>query len=129
MRDDVHDRLLGALDGKPPPEVLDTWIRPLRVLDARDNRLELSVPNKFFRQQIEQRYLEASRRRPRLWWARGPRLGLTIDRTAPMPAAGAPPAVVPPDLDPRYSFDTVRRGLAPTSSHRRRCPAPSPKPP
>ena len=55
MRDDVHDRLLAALEGKLPGEVLDTWIRPLRVLDARDNRLELSVPNKFFRQQIELR--------------------------------------------------------------------------
>ena len=61
MRDDVHGQLLSALDGKLPPEVLDTWIRPVRVLEAHETRVELSVPNKFFRQQLEQRYLEPLR--------------------------------------------------------------------
>ena len=59
MRDDLHERLLDALEGKLPTEVLDTWIRPLRVLDASDTRVELGVPNKFFRQHLEQHYLDA----------------------------------------------------------------------
>ena len=94
MRDDVHDRLLAALEGKLPGEVLDTWIRPLRVLDARDNRLELSVPNKFFRQQIELRYLEPLQAAVEA--VAGPRaqLVLTIDRSAPM---------APPPIPPRIS--------------------------
>src|SRR6185295_5572376 len=85
MRDDVHERLLAALEDKLPAEVLDTWIRPLRVLDTRENRLELSVPNKFFRQQIEQRYLEPLQAAAEA--VAGPRaqLVLTIDRTAPAP--------------------------------------------
>ena len=61
MRDDLHEQLLSALDGKLPPEVLETWIRPLRVHEARDTRVELIVPNKFFRQHLEQRYLEPLR--------------------------------------------------------------------
>jgi chromosomal replication initiator protein len=107
MRDDVHDRLLSALEGKLPGEVLDTWIRPLRVLDARDTRLELSVPNKFFRQQIELRYLEPLQAAVEA--VAGPRaqLVLTIDRSAPMALPPIPPpTAAPPDLDPRYSFET-----------------------
>ncbi len=107
MRDDLRDRLLAALEGQLPPEVLETWIRPLRVLDHRDTRLELGVPNKFFRQYLEQHYLGALRAAAVA--VVGPRahLVLTIDRSAPplaAPPVPTPPA--PPDLDPRYSFET-----------------------
>jgi chromosomal replication initiator protein len=107
MRDDLHQQLLGALDGRLPPEVLDTWIRPLRVLDARDNRVELAVPNKFFRQYLEQHYLDALRAAVAV--VAGPRahLVLSIDRTATLtPLPPAPPPVPAPELDPRYSFET-----------------------
>src|ERR1700752_1179820 len=107
MRDDVHDRLLAAREGKLPGEGLGTWVRPLRVLDVRDTRLELSIPNKFFRQQIEQRYLEPLQAAVEA--VAGPRtqLVLTIDRSAPMPPPPIPPpAAAPPDLDPRYNFET-----------------------
>jgi chromosomal replication initiator protein len=107
MRDDLHDQLLGALAGKLPPEVLDTWIRPLRVLDARDTRVELGVPTKFFRQYLEQHYLDALQAAVAV--VGGPRahLVLSIDRAAPLPPVPGPSAAVPsPDLDPRYSFET-----------------------
>ena len=108
MRDDLHQRLLGALEGKLPPEVLDTWIRPLRVLDAGDTRVELGVPNKFFRQHLEQHYLDALG--AAVATVAGPRtqLVLSIDRSTPPPSpVPIPlPAVTPPDLDPRYSFET-----------------------
>jgi chromosomal replication initiator protein len=108
MRDDVHELLLGALDGKLPPEVLDTWIRPLRVLAAGDTRLELIVPNKFFRQQLEQRYLEPLRAAAALVVGPRAQIVLSIDRSAPLPAPPAPPVISapPPDLDPRYTFET-----------------------
>jgi chromosomal replication initiator protein len=107
MHDDLHDRLLSALEGKLPPEALDTWIRPLRVLDARDGRVELSVPNKFFRQHLEQRYLEPLRAAATVMAGPRAQLVLSIDRSAPMPSTPSPPpAISPPDLDPRYSFET-----------------------
>jgi chromosomal replication initiator protein len=107
MRDDLHAELLEALDGRLPPEVVDTWIRPLRVLDAADSRVELGVPNKFFRQYLEQNYLDALRAAAVA--LAGPRahLVLTIDRSIALPQA--PPTAPPvpaPDLDARYSFDT-----------------------
>ena len=103
----VHERLLGALDGKLPPEVLDTWIRPLRVLDVHDTRLELSVPNKFFRQHLEQRYLDAPpRRRGPRGRARGPSSSSRSTARRPCRRPRRRPPAAPPDLDPRYSFET-----------------------
>ncbi len=112
MHDDVHDQLLGALEGKLPPEVLDTWIRPLRVLEAHDTRVELIVPNKFFRQHLEQRYLDTLR--VAVQSVVGPRaqIVLTIDRSAPVPPAPVPAAAAAPDLDPRYTFDTFVVGTS-----------------
>jgi chromosomal replication initiator protein len=108
MRDDLHQQLLGALDGRLSPEVLDTWIRPLRVLDVRDTRVEIAVPNKFFRQYLEQHYLDALRAAVAV--VAGPRahLVLSIDRAATLapPVPPAPAPVPAPDLDPRYSFET-----------------------
>src|SRR5262249_37767738 len=114
MRDDVHELLLSALDGKLPPEVLDTWIRPLRVLDARDTRVELVVPNKFSAQQLEQRYLEPLRAAVALVVGPRAQIVLTIDRSAPLPPPPAPPVSVapPPDLDPRYTFETFVVGAS-----------------
>jgi chromosomal replication initiator protein len=92
--------------------VLDTWIRPLRVLEAHDTRVELSVPNKFFRQHLEQRYLDALR--VAVQSVVGPRaqIVLTIDRSAPVPPPPVPVAAAAPDLDPRYTFDTFVVGTS-----------------
>jgi chromosomal replication initiator protein len=107
MRNDLHAEFLAALDGKLPPEVLDTWIRPLRVLDAGDSRVELGVPTKFFRQYLEQNYLDPLRAAAAV--LAGPRahLVLTIDRAMPLtpvPSTAPPPPA--PELDARYSFET-----------------------
>ena len=114
MHDDVHDRLLGALEGKLPPEVLDTWIRPLRVLDAHETRVELSVPNKFFRQHLEQRYLEALRggRRER---GRAARPARPLDRPLRAPAGrpGAGPRPSARSRSPLQLRDVRRRLVKP----------------
>jgi chromosomal replication initiator protein len=107
MRDDLHERILATLDAKLPPEVLDTWMRPLRVVGHRENVVELAVPNRFFRQYLEQHYLDVLR--AAVSAVLGPRtqLVLTVLRSTPPPPPGTPlPAVLPPDLDPRYTFDT-----------------------
>ena len=57
MHDGLWERLLTALDGRLPPQVLDTWIRPGRLIGFRDNRLEIGVPNKFVRAYIVEHYL------------------------------------------------------------------------
>ena len=114
MTDDLWDRLLRALAATLPGEVLDTWLRPGRVLAYRDHRLEIGVPNRFIRRYIEDHYLEdlqaaaASLLGPRV------RVALSIDRSSP--AAPPPPAPAPPpaasDLDSRYTFESFVVGSA-----------------
>ena len=45
MADDLWDRLLTSLTPQLPAEVIDTWLRPARVVGYRENRLEVAVPN------------------------------------------------------------------------------------
>ena len=114
MTDDLWDRLLRALAATLPAEVLDTWLRPGRVLAYRDHRLEIGVPNRFIRRYIEDHYLEdlqaaaVSLLGPRV------RVALSIDRSSP--AAPPPPTPAPPpaasDLDSRYTFESFVVGSA-----------------
>ena len=55
MHDGLWERLLTALEGRLPPQVLETWIRPGRLLAYRDNRLEIGVPNKIGRASCRER--------------------------------------------------------------------------
>jgi len=108
MHDGLWDSLLTALESRLPSQVLDTWIRPGRVLDYRDNRLEIGVPNKFIRGYVVEHYLADLR--AAAVDCLGPRVQVTVtlDRT-PRPAATPPPPApeaVPSGLDTRYTFET-----------------------
>ena len=119
MRDDLHERLLGCPGGKLPPEVLDTWIRPLRVLEVSETRVELIVPDNFFRQQLEQRYLEplraavSHRRR-----ARGPSSSSRSTARPPSRRPGAAAPRRPPAQPALHLRDLRRRPLQPVRPRR-----------
>ena len=113
MADSLWDRLVAALDGKLPPQVLDTWIRSARLLAYRDNRLELAVPNKFARHYIEEHYLDPLRAAAVSLLGPRTQIVLTIDRgdrggLGPTPPAAPTPAPFLPagGLDARYTFET-----------------------
>ncbi len=109
MPDALWDRLVASLEDKLPPQVLDTWIRPARLLGYRENRLELAVANKFIRHYIEEHYLAELQAATASLLGPRARVILTIDRTAgtAAPAPAAPPVAPPsPGLDARYTFET-----------------------
>jgi chromosomal replication initiator protein len=111
MVDDLWDRLLTSLGTQLPPEVVDTWLRPARILGYRDNRLELAVPNKFVRRYLEENYLAALQEAAAACLGPRARVVLSIDRSAPAapppPAPAAPPgSSAPADLDGRYTFES-----------------------
>ena len=108
MPDALWNRVLAELDGKLPPQVLETWIRPARLLGYRDNRIEVAVANKFIRRYIEDHYLPALEAAAAAAVGGRARIVLSIDRSAPPPIA-PPPSVPPPlspGLDARYAFET-----------------------
>jgi len=57
MHERLWERFLAALEGRLPPQALDTWIRPGRLLALRDNHLEIGVPSKFMRTYVVEHYL------------------------------------------------------------------------
>jgi chromosomal replication initiator protein len=106
MLDGAWERLLAALERRLPPQVLDTWVRPARLVSYRDHRVELAVPNKFVRGYIVEHYLPDLRAAAVECFGPRVQVTLTVDRGS-RPAAAAPPPPGPgPELDTRYTFDT-----------------------
>jgi chromosomal replication initiator protein len=111
MADDLWDRLLTSLTTQLPAEVIDTWLRPARVVGYRENRLEVAVPNKFVRRYLEENYLPALQDAAATCLGPRARVVLSIDRSAPAappPVANpsAPGPATPADLDARYTFES-----------------------
>src|SRR5262245_22359699 len=107
MHERLWERFLTALEGKLPPQALDTWIRPGRVLTHRDNHLEIGVPSKFIRNYVVDHYLSDLQAAAEACLGARAQVTVTVER----PGAGAPPVapVAPPppaELDGRYTFET-----------------------
>jgi chromosomal replication initiator protein len=53
---DVWNRVLSDLAERISQKAFDMWLRPLRLVRQDENRLELEVPNKFFKDWISENY-------------------------------------------------------------------------
>ncbi len=109
MPDRLWERLLAALEGKLPPQALNTWIRPGRLLAHRDNHLEIGVPSKFIRTYVVEHYLADLQAAAQACLGPRAHVSVTVDRPAAPPADSPPAAPVTPpaaELDSRYTFDT-----------------------
>ncbi len=53
---ELWNRCLTVLSGKVNQKTFDIWLKPLKALAIREDALELSVPNKFFKDWIEENY-------------------------------------------------------------------------
>ncbi len=108
MQDRLWERFLTALEGRLPPQALDTWIRPGRLLAHRDGHLEIGVPSKFIRSYVVEHYLADLQAAAEACVGPRAHVTVTVERLAP-PAAAPPPAPPPPppaELDSRYTFAT-----------------------
>ncbi len=109
MHDGLWERLVAALEGRLPPQVLETWIRPARVLAYRDDRLEIGVPNKFIRGYVVDHYLAELQAAAIACLGPGVRVAVSVDRAARPDASPRPDSTTPPplaELDSRYTFET-----------------------
>jgi len=110
MHDRLWERFLAALEGTLPPQALDTWIRPARLLGHRDTHLEIGVPSKFMRTYVVEHYLSDLQAAAEACLGPRAQVSVTVDRAAraalPASPAGAAPPASPAELDSPYTFDT-----------------------
>ncbi len=53
---DLWNRCLTVLSGKVNQKAFDIWLKPLKALAIREDTLEMGVPNKFFKDWVEENY-------------------------------------------------------------------------
>ncbi len=54
--DILWDKCLNIIKEKVSQQNFDTWIRPIKISSIQDNCIKLSVPNRFFRDWLEENY-------------------------------------------------------------------------
>jgi chromosomal replication initiator protein len=100
-------RLLAALEGQVPESVLESWLRPCRLLAVDGNRLHIVAPNKFTRDWIGEHHVDAIQVAARTVLGGYPQVSIEMDaepeRSAPISRERIPGAALD-DLTPRYTF-------------------------
>ena len=100
-------RLLAVLEGQVPESVLESWLRPCRLLAVDGNRLRIVAPNKFTRDWIGEHHVDTIQVAARTVLGGNPQVSIEMDaepeRSAPISRERIPGAALH-DLTPRYTF-------------------------
>ena len=59
MLDSLWTRLLDSASNKLAPAVMDSWVRPCRLLAVEGDHLRIGAPNRFSRDWLTQHHLDA----------------------------------------------------------------------
>jgi chromosomal replication initiator protein len=97
------------------PAVIDSWVRPCRLLAVEGDHLRIGAPHKFSREWLVQHHLQALQSAAQDCLGGHPRISVVVD-DQPAPAAGPTPAPPPgrpaaggggttEGLNPKYTFD------------------------
>ena len=114
MLDTLWTRLTEALARRLPPAVIDSWIRPCRLVALEGDHLRIAAPNPFSRDWLLQHHLAALQAAAQECLGGHPRVSIVADESAappvdlsgPAPSAPAPASGRTDGLNPRYTFDT-----------------------
>jgi len=100
-------RLLAVLEGQVPESVLESWLRPCRLLAVDGNRLRIVAPNKFTRDWIGEHHVDTIQVAARTVLGGNPQVSIEMDaepeRSAPVSRERVPGGALD-DLTPRYTF-------------------------
>jgi chromosomal replication initiator protein len=98
-----------------PPAVMDSWVRPCRLLAVEGDHLRIGAPNSFSRDWLAQHHLDSLQSAAQECLGGHPRISIVLDDAPAAPATESPaPAPSPPPpgpsrsegLNPRYTFDS-----------------------
>jgi chromosomal replication initiator protein len=113
--DSVWTRLVASASQRLAPAVIDSWVRPCRLLAVEGDHVRIGAPNRFSRDWLTQHHLDALRQAAIEALGGQPRVSIVVDDTITPTSDDAPPptpVVRPPavgtteGLNPRYTFDT-----------------------
>src|SRR6266705_2066157 len=111
--DGLWARLLESLAHQLAPAVLDSWLRPCRLLAVEGDHLRIGAPSRFSRDWLMQHHLQALQSAAEKCLGGHPQVSIVVDDAAAtaldQPAAPTPktPLAGPAArLNPRYTFDT-----------------------
>ena len=100
-------RLLAVLEGQVPESVLESWLRPCRLLAVDGNRLRIVAPNKFTRDWIGEHHVDTIQVAARTVLGGNPQVSIEMDaepeRSATISRERVPGGALD-DLTPRYTF-------------------------
>ena len=100
-------RLLAVLEGQVPESVLESWLRPCRLLAVDGDRLRIGAPNKFTRDWIGEHHVDTIQVAARTVLGGNPQVSIEMDaepeRSATISRERIPAAALD-DLTPRYTF-------------------------
>jgi len=106
--------MLESAGRRLPSAVVDSWVRPCRLVAVEGDHLRIAAPNKFSRDWLVQHHLDVLKAAAQECVGGHPRVSIVIDETLDSAPVDAPPAptrgVLAPDtvdgLNPRYTFDS-----------------------
>jgi chromosomal replication initiator protein len=125
---EVWEEALAIIRNRVSRQSFEAWFRPLRLGAVEENRIQVLLPNRFFKEWFEEHYLGHLRSALEDLLFRKIEIGLTLPEHETLP--GAPPSEEagerrPPrrtrdggaQLNPRYTFDTFVVGTSNQFAH------------
>jgi chromosomal replication initiator protein len=112
--DSLWARILEAAGRRLPSAILDSWVRPCRLVAIEGDHLRIAAPNQFSRNWLLEHHLEVLKGAAQACIGGDPRISIEIDErlesqpgnTAPAPAHAAVAPGTVEGLNPRYTFDS-----------------------
>ena len=106
--------MLEAAGRRLPPAVVDSWVRPCRLIAIEGDHLRIAAPNPFSRNWLLEHHLEILKAAAQDCIGGNPRISIDVDERLDSRSAEASPfptnvAVAPgtvEGLNPRYTFDS-----------------------
>jgi len=121
--DSLWSRFLEVAAQKLPPAVIDSWLRPCRLLTVEGDHLVIGAPNRFSRDWLVQHHLEALQSVAQECLGGHPHLSISVsDDPSPRSPSREPSPTgarrevsgTPDGLNPRYTFDAFVVGSSNT---------------
>ena len=113
MLTDLWGRVLEAVGRRLPAAIVDSWVRPCRLLAVEGDHLQIGAPNPFSRDWLIQHHFDVLRAAAQECVGGQPRITIVVDES---PSTESPPAPMAParplgapradGLNPRYTFDS-----------------------